>query len=89
MMYDKTDYLSFIELKDKERRWATEAVEQLQITIDRFRENHNIDDYKRRYAFAVNSRHPIFNHSFKESMQKFWAANKFLLRYGTLIKVEY
>lgn len=65
MMYDNQDYLVFIELKDKEHGWASEAVDQLRTTISLFSSNHNILDFKRRRAHAVNVQHPVFHRSFK------------------------
>ena len=89
MIYDGKTCLAFIELKDKKVGWANEAVEQLRTTIDLFELNHNAKDYKHRYAFAVNVQHPVFQHSFKEVMQQFTAKTKFILRYGTPIKIDY
>lgn len=89
MIYDGKTYLAFIELKDKKVGWANEAVEQLRTTIGIFEENHNAEEYKHRYAFAVNVQHPVFHHSFKEVMQQFKATTKFVLRYGTTIKINY
>ncbi len=60
MLYNATSYLAFIELKDKESGWASEAVEQLRNTIAYFVANHNSDDFKRRFAYAVNVKHPYF-----------------------------
>ena len=89
MLFDGLEYLSFIELKDKDSNWAKEAVEQLETTINIFRDIHNCDDFKRRYAFAVNKRHPNFHHSFKETMQRFKSTTNFFLRFGLNITVDY
>ena len=87
MLYNDTTYLAFIELKDKESGWASEAVEQLRTTIVYFAANHNRDDFKRRYAYAANVKHPNFHKSFKEVMQQFFAETKFILRFGTVVNV--
>ena len=89
MMYDNKEYLSFIELKDKDQGWASEAVDQLRNTISLFGLNHNIFDFKRRRAYAVNVQHPVFHRSFKQVMQQFKAETKFVLRYETRIEVNY
>ena len=87
MLYEGTSYLAFVELKDKETSWASEAVEQLRTTISLFAANHNRDDFKRRYAYAANIKHPFFHKSFKEVMQQFTAETKFVLRFGTVVNV--
>ena len=89
MMYDDHHYISFVELKDKDHGWASEAVEQLKTTIGVFAANHRIDDFQRHFSYAVNVQHPAFNRSFKQVMQQFKAETKFVLRFGTIIKVSY
>lgn len=87
MLYEGTSYLAFVEIKDKESSWASEAVEQLRKTISIFVENHNKDDFKRRFAYAANIKHPFFHKSFKEVMQQFASETKFVLRFGTIVNV--
>lgn len=87
MLYNDTPYLAFIELKDKEAGWASEAVEQLRTTIGIFCANHNMNDFRRRFAYAANVKHPNFHKSFKEVMQQFTADTKFILRFGTIVNV--
>lgn len=89
MIYDDHQYISFVELKDKDHGWASEAVEQLKTTIGIFAANHRIEDFQRHFAYAVNVRHPAFNRSFKQVMQQFKAETKFVLRFGTVINVSY
>ncbi len=87
MLYESPAYIAFIELKDKESGWASEAVEQLGNTIGIFSLNHNIAGFRRRFAYAANCKHPYFHRSFKEVMQRFTAETKFVLRFGTVIKI--
>lgn len=87
MLYNNTSYLAFIELKDKESGWASEAVEQLRTTIGFFAANHNRDDFKCRYAYAANVKRPYFHKSFKEVMQQFYAETKFILRFRTVVNI--
>lgn len=89
MMFDGHQYLSFVELKDKDHGWASEAVEQLKTTIGIFAANHRQEGFQRHYAYAVNVKHPEFNRSFKQVMQQFKAETKFILRFGTIIYVNY
>lgn len=51
--------------------------------------NHRIEDFQRHFAYAANVRHPAFNRSFKQVMQQFKAETKFVLRFGTVINVNY
>ena len=89
MMYDAHQYISFVELKDKDHGWANEAVGQLKTTIGIFMENHRIEGFQRHFAYAVNVQHPAFNRSFKQVMQQFKAETKFVLRFGPEINVNY
>lgn len=89
MMYDDHLFISFIELKDKYQGWASEAVGQLKTTIGIFATNHRVDDYQRRFAYAVNARHPAFNRSYKQVMQQFKAETGFVLRFGTVLDLNY
>lgn len=89
MIYHDSEFLSFVELKDKMSGWVREAVGQLRTTIKHFEINHNNSTIKRRYAYAVNSRHPRFHCSYKETIQRFRKDTQFNLRFGTIIKVDY
>ncbi len=70
------DHIVFVELKDQQKDWITHAVdEQLQNTIDHFKENHNIQAYKYRRAFVCNRKHPNFKTSYKDKMNTFYKKN--------------
>lgn len=82
MMYNEDrSWIAFIEIKDKRADWKTKAKQQLESTIKIFSENHDISQYKYRYAYAVNSRHPNFKYSETDSMQNFHSKWKFYLCY--------
>lgn len=70
MLYNRK-HLCFIELKVKGKNWLSEAVRQLESTIELFRANHKFDAYPKRSAYAANKRHPQFQYSRKELMQTF------------------
>ena len=89
MIYHDTEFLSFVELKDKMSDWVREAVDQLSTTIKHFDVNHDHSVFKRRYAYAANSKHPLFHRSFKETIQQFRKQTQFNLRFSTIINVEY
>lgn len=52
--------ICFVELKDKKDRWIEEALNQLSSTIKVFAQNHCIDDYHKKRAYACNRQHPYF-----------------------------
>lgn len=78
-MLSNADNLVFIELKNERQRWLTHAVEQLQKTIDVFKQYNDISQYKNKRAFACNIRHPKFAYSNMEQKQKFYQTNRFRL----------
>ena len=49
-----TEHLYFVELKDAARGWITEAIEQLESTIEFFKEYHDINTFRHKKAFACN-----------------------------------
>jgi hypothetical protein len=55
-----TQHLYFIELKNQSKNWIANAIEQLESTIVLFKENHNIDVFKHKKAFACKKRHRHF-----------------------------
>lgn len=70
-MLHNEDYVVFVELKDQRRNWSDHAIEQLTSTINHFKSNHAISNYKHRLAYVCNKSHPAFQVSMKERMQKF------------------
>lgn len=67
------EHIVFIELKvQRTSGWITHAVdEQLQTTIDHFKENCDINKYRYKRAFVCNRKFPRFNVSNKEKMNVF------------------
>lgn len=61
----------FIELKEKERNWINDGVEQLKNSIILFKKHHSIEIYPKKRAVLANKKHPHFQHSHKEIMQQF------------------
>lgn len=89
MLFDGTEYLAFVELKDVASSWVTEAVGQLENTILLFKKSHYYKDFKRRYAYAANRQHPVFHYSLKEEMQRFRNDTDFLLRIKNTLEINY
>jgi len=59
-MLTSTKHLYFVELKDERRGWISDAVEQLESTIEFFKENHDINLFKHKKAFVCNRHHRHF-----------------------------
>lgn len=76
------DNIIFLELKDQEKNWITDAVEQIETTIINFMNNHNIAVFRRKRAFAANKNHPNFRFSYLERYQKFYK------EYGVRLNIE-
>lgn len=75
-MLTNEDNIVFVELKTKNSDWIKGAVEdQLQTTIDYFKENHDISKYKKKRAFVCNRKHPNFQVSYKDLMNQFYKQN--------------
>ncbi len=62
----------FVELKNQRKNWISDAIDQLETTIRHFFENHDIDRFRRRRAFACNKRHPNFEVLENERMKRFF-----------------
>ena len=58
--------------------WMRDARNQLESTIEAFRANHDESLFRYRFAYAANRKHPHFQFSQKETMQRF--RNKFNFR---------
>lgn len=70
------DHLYFIELKDVAKNWVSEAVEQLESTINLFKENHDINAFRHKKAFACNKQHRYFQEVDNEFNLAFFRKHK-------------
>ena len=80
-------WLVFVELKDK-TRLRYKPYEQLESTIQLFLANHDYKLFSKRFAYAVNRKHPQFAHSRKDEMQTFYNRYKFRLLFQRNIVVN-
>ncbi len=71
-----TEHLYFVELKDMTKSWITEAVEQLESTIEFFKESHDINEFRHKKAFACNKRHSHFQEIDNEFNLAFFRKHK-------------
>lgn len=68
---ESSSQLIFIELKSKGKRWIQEGVEQLKKTISIYKAGEGCREFSEYKAYLCNNRHPHFQFSKKEEMQKF------------------
>jgi hypothetical protein len=59
-MLTSDKHIYFVELKNEARSWITDAIEQLESTIQFFIANHDISIFRHKKAFACNKQHPRF-----------------------------
>lgn len=83
-----TKELIFVEMKSCGQEWITEAIEQLRSTISHFATNHVVEDFKKRSAYAANSRRPYFQSSKKEECAAFRTHTKFRLNITNRIVIK-
>lgn len=76
-MLTASDLIYFIELKDEVPPWQTSAKEQLESTIQFFIENHDINIYKHKKAFACNKKRSKFVVIDNEENKSFFEKYKF------------
>ncbi len=71
-----SEHLYFIELKDQAKGWITHAVEQLESTIEFFKESHDINAFRHKKAFACNKQHTHFQEVDNENNLSFFRKHK-------------
>lgn len=81
-------WLAFIELKEVRTGWKKKPYEQLESTIQLFLTHHDYKFFRKRFAYAVNRKHPHFAHSNKDIMQTFYNRYKFRLLFQRDIVVK-
>jgi len=75
-MLTSDEHIYFVELKDQAKGWITEAIEQLESTIQFFIESHDITIYKHKKAFACNKQHKHFQEIDNELNLRFFKKYK-------------
>ncbi len=82
-----TDNIVFVELKEVNKQWINDAIEQLEITIQNFRANHDLNLFKHKRAFACNKKHPSFHVIEPETKRRFFDTYRVRLNVQAVIKV--
>lgn len=60
-MLTYADNIVFVELKEAEKSWILDAIEQLETIIQHFKANHDMSLFRHKRAFACNKKHPKFH----------------------------
>lgn len=81
------DNIVFVELKNQRANWISDGIEQLEATIDIYKDNDNLMAVRKRRAVVANRKHPHFHEIENETMQKFFSKNKVRLHIGSTIKI--
>jgi hypothetical protein len=82
-------HLFLIELKNQQKGWKTDAIEQLESTIQFLKDNHiaELEKYKYKKAFACNKRHGYFQEIDNEFQLQFYRKHKFRIDAQAMIIV--
>ena len=89
MLYDMDkSWLAFVEMKEQIGEWMRAARLQLESTIAIFKKSHNAEEFRYRFAYAANRKHPHFQFSQKQVMQEFYNQYKFRLLFQNNIDVK-
>lgn len=75
-MITSREHIYFVELKNKQKEWKEDAINQLESSIILFMANHAIDVFKYKKAFACNKRHPYFQEIDNETKLRFFRKYK-------------
>jgi len=75
-MLTSPEHIYFIELKDQDKGWRSDAISQLESTIEFFIENHDIEKYKHKKAFACNKNRKHFQEIDNEFNLRFFRKYK-------------
>ena len=82
-----TNNIVFVELKNQRADWITDAIHQIEITIQHFMANHNLNSIQHKRAFAANKKHPHFQFGNPERSQRFFSQYKVRLNIEAIIKI--
>jgi len=81
--------LVFAELKDRASRgWLTKGSSQLTITIRKFKENYNIEDFDKVEAYVCNKQRPLAITGSNTIVQKFKDDTGLILKPDRNIKIK-
>ncbi|HPS72463.1 MAG TPA: hypothetical protein PLM70_09430 [Bacteroidales bacterium] len=88
LTYNTNTSIIFVELKTSPKEWIQDAINQLKSTISIFKENHSLEAFNIKHAYAVNKKHPNFHYSKKGEMSAFKYETGFHLYIQAEIKIK-
>lgn len=77
LVTENKEHLFFVELKNKDKEWISDAISQLESTILFFKENYNIEEYRHKKIFACNRKRKRFKEIDNEENLAFFRRHKF------------
>ncbi|MDR0938610.1 MAG: hypothetical protein LBN29_04505 [Mediterranea sp.] len=77
-----------VELKNKQKDWITDGIEQLKSTIGILRYSYSVSSLSKRMAYLSNKKHPYFHHSHKDVMERFRKETGFRLNITAEITIK-
>ena len=78
----------FVELKNKNADWKSDGINQIEVTINNFNNNHNLSGIRHKRAFVANRRHPNFQVIEDEQIRKFWDKYRVRLNISSEINIK-
>ena len=75
-MLTYTDNIIFVEFKTGSSGWMPEGINQLETTINIFKDHNDLSAFKRRRAVVANCKHPRFRVISNEDKQRFYSKFK-------------
>lgn len=75
-MLSTDEHICFVELKDQAKGWISDAIEQLEATIQFFTEANDITTFRHKKAFACNKQHKHFQEIDNELNRRFFRQYK-------------
>jgi hypothetical protein len=88
-MLHYSNSLVFAELKDRASRgWLAKGSSQVSTTINKFKENHNINDFDKVEAYVCNKQRPLAITGINTTVQKFKDETGLILKSDRNIKIE-
>ncbi len=67
----KNRMLAFVELKSSKRKWLKEGIEQLIVSIELFKQQHQSQKYELKEAYVCNNQKPYFNSGHAQKIEEF------------------
>lgn len=90
LQVNEFEALHLVELKVRYKRWASDARQQVEATINFMKQfhEHELQQFQRKYAHTCNKRFPDFNKSSITEREEFYRKTGFILKTKRTIKLS-